>query len=244
MISLMGALGATANEMFMYPYWILEKGYTKFCGSPDSKGWVERTRGWIRILQIDAGVCTVLTTIITAAYFLLGASVLYGQGVDLSKSNIVDSLAKMFTDTYGEWSRLIFLGGAFCTLFSTMIVGIAAFGRMWGDTLVSLKVIPANDPKALKTTHRVVESIYLIGLLPISIASVNPAANVILGQFFAGLVGMPLLMFAICWLAFRTDSRVRMGKISAVFLIISVIAIVACLMFTTGMGISDWLKAE
>ena len=26
-ISLLGALGTTANEMFMYPYWILEKGY-------------------------------------------------------------------------------------------------------------------------------------------------------------------------------------------------------------------------
>ena len=144
---------------------------------------------------------------------------------------------------HGQWSRLVFLGGAFCTLFSTMIVGIAAFGRMWGDTLVSLNLIPAHDPVALKRAHRIVELIYMVVLLPIAISSLNPAANVIFGQFFAGLVGMPLLMFAICWLAFRTDRRVRMGRFSAACLVISVIAIVACLMISTIILINKWMEA-
>ncbi len=37
-VSLLGALGATGNELFMYPYWILEKGYGKHVGSPDDPG--------------------------------------------------------------------------------------------------------------------------------------------------------------------------------------------------------------
>ncbi len=240
-ISLMGALGATSNELFMYPYWILEKGYTKFVGSPKSKGWTERTRGWIRIMQIDVGVCTALTTVITAAYFLIGASVLHAMvadgTVDLEESDIVDQLAAMFTETYGGWSRIVFLIGAFCTLFSTMIVGIAAFGRMWGDTLTSLKVIPANDPAKLRRGHRIVELIYLVVVLPIAVFSPNPAWNVILGQFFAGLIGTPLLMVAICWMAFRTDKRVRMGRIAATCLILSVLVIVACLLFGSVSGL-------
>ncbi len=238
-ISLMGALGATANELFMYPYWILEKGYTKYVGSPDSQGWTERTRGWIRVLQVDVGLCTILTTIITVAYFLIGASVLHAQGINPTGLGVVDELARMFTDTYGEWSRIVFLLGGFCTLFSTMVVGLAAFGRMWGDTLVCLQFIPRDDPIKLKKSHRVVEVTYLIVLVPVALLSQDPAANVIFAQFFAGLVSTPLLMFAICWLAFRTDKRVRMGKVSAVFLIASGIVIIACVLIAAGHAVSE-----
>ena len=243
-ISLMGALGATANELFMYPYWILEKGYTKFVGHSQSEGWVERTRGWIRILQIDVGVCTILTTVVTAAYFLIGASVLHGQGINPEGIEVVDMLSKMFTDSYGEWSRTVFLLGSFCTLFSTMIVGIAAFGRMWGDTLMSMKLLPTGDAPKLKQCHRVVEIIYMVVLLPVAIFSTNPAANVIWAQFFAGLVSMPVLMIGICWLAFRTDKRVRMGKVSAVCLVTSVIAIVACLGIVYVGKVIDYMTAS
>jgi len=138
---------------------------------------------------------------------------------------------------------MVFLAGAFCTLFSTIIVGIAAFGRMWGDMLISLKLIPAQDPAALKRTHRIIELSYMVVLFLISISSFDPVANIIFGQFFAGLVGMPLLMFAICWLAFRTDRRVRMGRLSAIFLVISVIAIIACLIISTIILINKWMVA-
>lgn len=239
-ISLMGALGATANELFMYPYWIIEKGYPRFVGSSESKGWVERARGWVRIVQIDVAVCTLLTTVITAAYFLIGAAVLHRQGIDPQGLDVVGELSRMFTDTYGDWSRTIFLGGAFCTLFSTMIVAIAAFGRMWGDTLVSLSLVTDNR-QSLKRTHRSVELVYIAALLPIALLSADPTRNVIFGQFFAGLVSMPLLMIAICWLAFRTDARVRMGRMSAVMLVITAVAIVACLIFSTTVMINDWV---
>jgi Mn2+/Fe2+ NRAMP family transporter len=232
-ISLMGALGTSANELFMYPYWILEKGYTRFTGAPDSNGWVERTRGWIRILQLDVGICTLLATVITAAFFLIGAAVLHGQGLHPEGLGLVDSLARMFTDTYGPWSRNMFLIGAFCTLFSTMVVAAAAFGRMWGDTLVSLKLIASDDKRKLGLCHRIVVSIYFILMLPVALFTTDPAGLVIFAAFFAGLVCTPLLMFAICWLAFRTDRRFRMGPVSTACLVVSVLAIVACIVVST-----------
>lgn len=244
-ISLMGALGATANELFMYPYWILEKGYPDFAGPPESDGWQKRTRGWIRILQIDVGVSTILTTIITAAYFLMGAAVLHGQGIIPDGSKVVDQLSRMFTDTYGGWSRGLFLGGAFCTLFSTLIVGIAAFARMWGDMFVGMGVIAKGDHRTLRKSHRIAETGYMLMIPVIAIFGqsisqwlfntdkVGPATLVIAGQFMSGLFCTPLLMIAICWLAFRTDARVRMNRVTAVCLILSVVVIAGCIVTTT-----------
>jgi manganese transport protein len=264
-ISLMGALGATANELFMYPYWILEKGYAEFTGPPDSDGWKERTKGWIRIIQIDVGVATFLTTIITAAYFLMGAAVLHSQGIEVKGTGVVDELSRMFTDSYGPWSRGLFLIGAFCTLFSTLIVGIAAFARMWGDMFVCLGTIAKGDAKGVRKCQRIAEAGYMIMIPLLAIyggtiakfmthlilgpgelgpdgepdpdSKIGPATLVIAGQYVSGLFCTPLLIFAICWLAFRTDKRVRMGRASAVCLVLSVIAITACILISTVMNI-------
>jgi hypothetical protein len=43
-----------------------------------------------------------------------------------------------------------------------------------------------------------------------------------------GAVMMPLLMLSICWLAFHTDARVRMGRGTAAALIASVAIILGC----------------
>lgn len=248
-ISLMGALGATANELFMYPYWVLEKGYADFTGPPESEGWQERTRGWIRIIQIDVGVATFLTTIITAAYFLMGAAVLHSQGIEVTGTGVVDELSRMFTDSYGPWSRGMFLVGAFCTLFSTLIVGIAAFARMWGDMFVCLGTIAKDDTARVRKCQRIAEAGYMIMIPVIAIYGesvskslfgtdkIGPATLVIAGQYVSGLFCTPLLMFAICWLAFRTDKRVRMGGTSAICLVVSVIAITACILISTLMNL-------
>src|SRR5690606_12230912 len=46
-LSLMGALGVAANELFMYPYWVLEKGYARELGESNDAGWSVRARYWI-----------------------------------------------------------------------------------------------------------------------------------------------------------------------------------------------------
>ena len=112
-VSLLGALGATGNELFMYPYWILEKGYGHDVGTPDEPGWLERTKGWIRVLQVDVSVCTALATLTTLGYFLIGAAVFYGRSQELDGDAIVEQLSQMYTNTYGPWSKTVFLVGAF-----------------------------------------------------------------------------------------------------------------------------------
>jgi hypothetical protein len=155
----------------------------------------------------------------------------------------------MFTDSYGPWSRGIFLIGAFCTLFSTLIVGIAAFARMWGDMFTCLGAIEKTDTQKVRKCQRLAEAGYMIMIPVIAIygesisrslfgtEKIGPATLVIAGQYVSGLFCTPLLIFAICWLAFRTDKRVRMGSASAVCLVLSVVAITACILISTLMNL-------
>lgn len=229
-VSLLGALGATANEIFMYPYWIREKGYGRHLESPDSPDWAQQTRGWIRVLQFDVAVCTLLATVITAAYFLMGSAVFYGRGDVPQGDDVVSRLSGLYTQSFGTWSYAVFMAGAFCTLLSTLVVGIAAGGRMWADMLSSVQLIDGDNPKSKHRTHRTVETLSLTACLIVGVAlRVAPEKLVIFGQYINGVFCTPLLMLAVCWVAFQTDKRVRMNRVTATLLIASVAVITACI---------------
>ncbi|NRA95064.1 MAG: Nramp family divalent metal transporter, partial [Planctomycetes bacterium] len=50
-----GIIGVGAAELIMYPYWCLEKGYARQTGQDDgTDAWVERARGWLRVMRWDA----------------------------------------------------------------------------------------------------------------------------------------------------------------------------------------------
>ena len=144
-LSLMGALGVAANELFMYPYWILEKGYAEKLGDRNDPQWASRARFWTNVIRLDAGLATLIATVVTAAFFLLGAAVLFRQGVKPTGFAVVEQIASVYTATYGEWSRWMFYLGAFCTLFSTLVVYTAASGRMWTDLFTSLGLVDGKN---------------------------------------------------------------------------------------------------
>ena len=232
-ISLLGALGTTANEMFMYPYWILEKGYAQNLGSADDEGWVDRAKGWIKVLQVDAGVATLLATVITAAYFLVGCAILHKRGEVPTGMKVVEQLSQIYTETYGAWSYSVFMFGGFCTLFSTIVVVVAASGRMWTDLLSSMGTFQYDDDTARRRYNRIFQNLYLAAFLGITLYSTlfgaAPEKLVIMGQFINGLVNTPLLMIGILYLAFKTDKRLRMSTITSVALIVTAIAILSCI---------------
>lgn len=234
-VSLLGALGATANELLMYPYWILEKGYGSFTGSSDAPGWTERSRGWIRVLQIDVAVCTLLATVTTLGYFLIGAAVFYGRGEIPGGDQIIDQLSAMFTRTWGAWSKGVFLCGAAATILSTLIVATAAFARMWTDMYASFGWVDRANPQSLLRSNRIMQSVYLAASFSVAFASgQSPEKLVIFAQYMSGLFCTPLLMVTICVLAFRTDARVRMSRATGILLVLSVVVIAACILASLG----------
>ena len=111
-----GVTGMGAAELIFYPYWCLEKGYARFVGTrDDSKEWVARANGWMRVMRIDAWISMVIYTIGTVAFYLLGAAVFQGKGVD--KANLMGELSTMYSNTLGDSGMVIYLAGAFMVLF-------------------------------------------------------------------------------------------------------------------------------
>jgi len=229
-ITLIGALGVSGMELLVYPYWVREKGYARFVGSSETAGWVDRAHGWVRMLRVDAAVATLLATVITTAFFLLGAAILFRQGSVPQGEAVVDQMSGMFTETYGPWSRSIFLFGAFCTLFSTLLTATAANGRLYSDLWCSLGVVERGKPESWRRSIRVMQSIFLFSILVIFLGlPERPEELVILSHYIIGLIGTPFAILGGCWLAFKTDRRVRMGRLTTVCLVLSVVVILVCL---------------
>ena len=160
-LALMGSVGATAVELFMYPYWLREKGYPGFIGPNDgTPEWKERYRGWMQVLATDAGVCTAIALIITCAYYILGASVLSRLEVIPSGVGVVDQVSLIFTKTLGPAAKGIFMVGAFCTLFSTLLVFAASSGRIGADFLHMIGVDFAKKEEDCKKLSRTLQTAF------------------------------------------------------------------------------------
>jgi manganese transport protein len=238
-LSLMGALGVAANELFMYPYWILEKGYADKLGDRNDAAWTARARHWINTIRLDAGLATIVATVVTAAFYLLGAAVLFRRSVMPQGLGVVQQIAAVYTATYGEWSRWVFYIGAFCTLFSTLVVYTAASGRMWTDLFGSLGWLDRKNPQSTRRSHQLVQLAWLVALLAaFLLLEKQPARLIVLGHFVLGAFMTPLLMFAILWMAFHTDSRVRMGRWWGGALVTSAAVILTCVL--VGLAIQYW----
>ena len=74
-------------------------------------------------------------TTATVAFYFLGATVLYRQGLHPAKSEMIATLAEMYVPTFGDWTRLAFLIGAWAVLFKTLYVASASNSRLSADFL-------------------------------------------------------------------------------------------------------------
>ena len=137
-----GITGVGGDEIMHYPYWCLEKGYASFTGPRrDNQAWLFRARGWIRVMYIDAIVSMVIYTVVTAAFYLLGASVLHGQGDIPQGYAMVETLSRMYTETLGPWAKGAFIIGAVCVLFSTLFAVLAGWTRVFADAFGQMGII-------------------------------------------------------------------------------------------------------
>jgi len=123
-----------AGEITAYPYWCLEKGYAAWTGPrDDSDEWARRARGWIRVMTLDALVSMVIYTLMTCAFYVLGAAVLRSQENLADGNEFIVQLSVLFTGILGEGARDIFMLCAFTVLFSTVFSNTAGFSRLWTD---------------------------------------------------------------------------------------------------------------
>jgi Mn2+/Fe2+ NRAMP family transporter len=135
-IAVFGITGVGATELVMYPYWCVEKGYARFVGPRDvSRAWIERARGWIRVMHVDIVCSLAVYTMATVAFYLLGAGVLHRLGVVPADRDTVIVLSQIYTETLGGWALWVFYVGAVVTLYGTIFASTAAHARLFADAV-------------------------------------------------------------------------------------------------------------
>jgi hypothetical protein len=145
-VAVFGITGVGATELFMYPYWCVEKGYARFVGPNDGgPSRLRRARGWIRIMHADVAASMVLYTLATLAFYLLGAGVLSPLGLVPSARDMIPTLSRLYTDTLGSWVLPLFYLGATVTLYGTIFAATAAHSRLYADLCRVMGLFERSD---------------------------------------------------------------------------------------------------
>ena len=123
---------------------------------------------------------------------------------------VVDNVSLIFTESLGGWAKNIFMFGAFCTLFSTLLVFAASSGRIMLDFLRQTGAVAPQTSEQRMLLLRVLQIgiplLWLIGELGYA---EKPFLLLRLGANCNNLLLIPLA-FGVLHLAMRLDGRVRM----------------------------------
>ena len=196
-----GITGVGGDEIMYYNYWCIEKGYAAYTGPNDgSEAWAERAKGWFDVMYLDAVLSMVIYTIVTAAFYLLGAAVLHRGGNVPEGYEMVEVLSRIFTETLGPWAKNLFLVGAFFVLYSTLFTATASWARVWGDAFGQLGWMrfdtPDHQRKAIGLLSWVLPAVWCILFLFLQ----APVMMVILGGIATSIL---LLLIVYVSLVFR-----------------------------------------
>ena len=193
-IGAFGITGVGADEILHYNYWCLEKGYAAHTGpAENTEAWVKRAKGWIRVMYLDALLAMVIYTVVTAAFYLLGAAVLHAQDRIPEGYEMVETLALMYTDSIGPQAKPIFLLGSFMVLFSTLFAALAAWARQYSDVFGQLGWISFFDMKVRLSSIAVFAWVMPLLWASLFVFIKLPVMMVISG----GIVGSILLLLVV-----------------------------------------------
>jgi manganese transport protein len=164
-VAVFGITGVGASELFMYPYWCVEKGYARFAGKREpSPQWRARALGWIRVMHIDILASMVIYTLATIAFYLLGAGILHKRGLVPNATEMIPRLSSMYTETLGPWAVYLFYPGAIVTLYGTIFAATAAESRVGADMCRLLGLFRAGDYAArVRYRRRLVWALTVVG---------------------------------------------------------------------------------
>ncbi|GAB3548396.1 Nramp family divalent metal transporter [Spirosoma fluminis] len=198
-----GITGVGGDEIMYYTYWCIEKGYAAYTGPyQDTAEWAERARGWIRVMTLDALCSMVVYTLVTAAFYVLGASLLHEGGGVPEGYAMVETLSRLFTVTLGPGAKVVFMIGAFFVLYSTLFTATASWSRIFADAFGQLGWINFGDPivrrKAIATLSWAFPALWCLLFLFIKL----PVLMILLGG-----IATSVLLLVVVWAAIQFRYR-------------------------------------
>ncbi len=220
-----GITGVGASELYQYPYWCLEKGYARCVGksTPDDV-WAQRAKGWIRVMRLDAWVSMIVFTAATLAFYFMGAIVLHRNNLVPEGKEMVQTLSRMYSETFGEVTRLPFLIGVWAVLFKTLYVSCAAHSRLTTDLLMLTKFLHNDSSTRARSIKRLCV-FYPLFALSLFLMFKEPTGMVIFGGFMQAAT-LPIITGATLYLRyFRLDRRLTPSKFWDVCLWVAFVSI-------------------
>jgi len=233
----MGAFGLTGvggDEIMQYTYWLIEKGYAAKTGPPDPSDpqWVRRAKGWIGIMYLDALVSMAVYTVVTAAFYVLGAAVLHARSEVPAGDAMIATLANMYTESLGPWARGVFLMGAFVVLYSTLFSALAAWTRVFADCGGILRLYDFTDLAVRRRAIAVIAWFFPLAWATIYVIYRDPVDMVMLGGLGTAAILVVVVVGAIHFRYRRTPPELKPGPFYDAALWVSIIAIVAVAAYT------------
>jgi manganese transport protein len=202
-VAVFGITGVGATELFMYPYWCVEKGYARFAGRrEDTPAWRERARGWVRVMHVDIAASMVVYTVATVAFYLLGAGVLHARGVVPASRDMIPVLSTIYTGTLGPWVLPLFYLGAVVVLYGTIFAATAAHSRLLAD-MCRVMGLYARDDYARRVQYRRA-FVVVLTVLPAMLYFVfaSPVKMVVAGGIVQSVM-LPVVGFGTLYLRYR-----------------------------------------
>ncbi|RPJ61115.1 MAG: divalent metal cation transporter [Acidobacteria bacterium] len=202
-VAVFGITGVGTTELFMYPYWCLEKGYARFTGRRDGTAeWRFRALGWIRVMHLDVFASMLIYTTATLAFYLLGAGILHGKGLVPAAGDMIPVLSNMYTDTLGPWALYLFYAGAIATLYGTIFASTAAHSRIYPDMVRLMGFFRAEDFAARQRYRR--RFVWILTVVPALLFLVfqSPVKMVVAGGVAAAIM-LPVVSIGALFLRHR-----------------------------------------
>ena len=224
-IGAFGITGVASDEIIAYNYWCREKGYAAYAGpQQDNDEWRRRAKGWIRVMYLDAILAMIIYTLVTAAFYLLGASVLHELGIAPEGNEVIETLSLIYTESLGTGVRIIYLVGAFFVLFSSIVATNAAWTRIYSDIFGQFGWIDFNNVSKRRMVIAILAWIFPLTWAVTYLFIALPVAMILTGGFVGSFM---LLLIVFAGLHFRY-ARKQFFKPSLIYdtaLWISVISI-------------------
>jgi Mn2+/Fe2+ NRAMP family transporter len=206
-VAVFGITGVGAAELFMYPYWCVEKGYARYVGKRDgTESWRARAFGWINVMNVDILASMVIYTVATVAFYLLGAGILHSRGLVPSGNEMIPTLSRMYTETLGPWSLPLFYAGAIATLYGTIFAATAAESRVAADLCRLLGKFDASDFAARTRYRRIFVWVLTTVSVAIFLVVQSPVAMVKAGGVAQAMM-LPVIAFGVLYLRYRELPR-------------------------------------
>ena len=227
-LSAFGITGVSSNEAISYPYWCLEKGYARFTGIREqSSEWIQRAKGWIQVMYLDAFLSMIIYTVTTAAFYILGAAVLNKIGEVPEGYQTISTLSQIYTESIGKGAKFIFLAGAIVVLFSSLFIAAASSQRMFTDAFAQLGLLDYENEVQRRKWFR-----FWAWFLPLSWATLfvtvqAPVFMVLLGGLLLSLLLLLVVFAAFHFRYYRLDKNLTPSAIYDLFFWISGLSILA-----------------